>query len=379
MIEDMRIAFVVNNYPPRVGGVESHVSSLAQHLRHLGQEVIVITLAEVPGKSVEEGIVVVRLKEYGRIGDVLGFPAPGVVRRVARILSDFDADVVSVHTRFFPMSWVGLRAATRRGVPVVHTEHGSGHVVSDSRVISRASRAVDRTMGRAMLRGADAILGVSEKVVDFVWQLSGRRATVFYNAIDEHVAVPRTEVRPARPEGAIRLVFVGRLVPGKGVDAFVQTVAALVSRGLDVTADVLGDGPERTSTERMIVHAGLSGRIRLRGRVGAGIVRDVLTGATLVNPTTLAEGFQTTLLEALAEGGRVVTYDVPGAALLADQGRPVLIVAEQSGEALADAVIAVSGAELSRAPMDEWFWPRRATDFIDVINRASASRRHRSA
>ncbi|MBS1896598.1 MAG: glycosyltransferase family 4 protein [Actinobacteria bacterium] len=359
----MRLAFVVNNYPPKVGGVETHVHSLVRRLRGLGHDVLVVTLADEPGTAMEDGVEVIRLREHLRVGDVLGFPALGTSRRLARLLREHDVEAVSVHTRFFPMTWIGLRAGRRAGAAVIHTEHGSDHVVSDSALIATASRLVDRTLGRRVLRSADAVLGVSEAVTSFVRRLSGRSAQVFYNAIDPS---PRPETGSRYP-AVERLVFVGRLVPGKGADLFVDVVAGLSLDRPHLEAVILGDGPERGSIAERIRAAGQQDRIRLRGRVDADEVRRELRGATLVNPTVLAEGFQTTLLEALDVDGRVATFPVPGAALLREQGYPVEIAAEPTAEALLDAVRRVQRADADTPPLRGWFWGDRAAEYEEIL------------
>ncbi len=372
----MKFAFIVNNYPPRVGGVEMHVASLARHLTDAGHSVIVYTLHETQGRSVEGGVTVVRLPEYLRVQGILGFPALGTARRVARALRAEAVDVVSVHTRFFPMSWVGLRAGRRAGVPVVHTEHGSGYVVSDSALVRLASRMVDHTVGRAVLRGADTVLGVSENVVSFVARLSGRRARVFYNAIEGSDSETQVTQRPEH------LVFVGRMVPGKGWDVFVDCVARLRADGLQITAEMLGDGPDMSALRAHIEALGLADAIAVRGRVDSQAVRESLRGATLVNPTTLAEGFQTTLLEALAEQGRVVTYPVPGAQALAAEGRSVTITADRTESALLDALRAVLSGSASSdesdamdAPLDSWTWATRSREYVEICERSIGSTR----
>lgn len=357
----MRFAFVVNNYPPRVGGVEAHVHSLATALLAAGHDVLVVTLGEPFGGRTEDGIRVLRLRERLRVGDVLGFPPVGSTRRITRLLRDERIDVVSVHTRFFPMSRVGVAAAMRAGVPVIHTEHGSGHVVSQSAVISLASRFVDLTVGRWVLRRADEVVGVSENVVAFVKRLSGRDARVFYNAI-----TPTTSSHSDETIAAERAVFVGRLVPGKGADSFVSAVDVLRRRGHGITAEMLGDGPDRERTAAQIADLGLEDVVRLRGRVSAGEVRRALAGAVLVNPTILAEGFQTTLLEALDEGGRVVTFDVPGARLLRSQGHAVTIVDMHTPEALADAVLTALQPRSPGPALEGWYWPDRAREFLEL-------------
>src|SRR5690606_19242323 len=107
------------------------------------------------------------------------FPLPGLTRRLARALAADGVGVVSTHTRFFPMSFVGIRLARRLGVPAMHTEHGSDFVRGVAGPIALASRLVDRTAGRYVLRRADVVLAVSEEVRRFVRRLAGVDSRVF--------------------------------------------------------------------------------------------------------------------------------------------------------------------------------------------------------
>ena len=367
----VHFAFVVNNYPPRTGGVELHVQALAHELVRKGHRATVVTLGSPVGWRQDAGVEVLTLPEHFRVADILGFPSPGTRRRISRLLHDLDADVVSVHTRFFPMSFVGWRAARAAGLPLIHTEHGSDHVTSDSFVIRTASKAVDLTLGRMVLRGADRVLGVSEAVVAFVLRLSGVGARVFYNAI---------AVDSADSEGAAvtitgaasrtnHLVFVGRLVPGKGWDTYLDVVSQLKRAGRSVTGEVLGDGADLIELRRRIEAMGLSDAVVARGRVSQQEVRVALRGATLVNPTTLSEGFQTTLLEAIAEGGSVVTYPVPGAAVLAQAGAPVIVSSEPTPDSLFATLEGMLSAPPTPAPsgfIESWTWPARAEEYIEI-------------
>lgn len=356
----MRLVFVVNNYPPRVGGLESHVSHLARHLAEQGVEVEVHTLTDgAPGRSVEDGITVHRWREAFQIGGLLGFPTPAAALGIARALE--GADLVSVHTRFFPLTWLGTAAARHWRIPVIHTEHGSGFVATSSPVMFLGSRAVDLTFGRWSLRHASAVVGVSEDVVAFVRRLAGVEATVFYNAIEPPVV--RSAAAPRR-----HAVFVGRVVPGKGWQDFLAAVAAA---GPDVTAEVMGEGSDLAELRRRVDALGLTERVAVRGRVPLAAVYDALEEAVLVNPTRLAEGFQTTLLEALAVGARIVTYPVPGADTLVAQGAAVTVVprdvdalAAGLREALAEPSPAWDADQL--AP---WTWPVRTSEFLELSRR----------
>lgn len=360
----MKIAFVVNNYPPRVGGVELHVQALARELATQGHQPLVVTLGDRPGPSVDEGVEVITLPERLRVANVLGFPPLGTRRRLRRLLRERNVEIVSVHTRFFPMSFIGVRAARAAAIPAIHTEHGSDHVVSNSTLVALASRLVDLTLGRWVLRNADKVLGVSESAVSFVKRLSGVDADVLYNAIEA------PEFQPTHwPNQAQKLVFVGRLVPGKGWETYLECVSNLHRQQFDVHGDVLGDGPDHDKMRERVRELGLEGVVTLHGRVTQTEVRRALRGATLLNPTVLAEGFQTTLLEAIAEGGRVITYPVPGASLLREQGAPVVVTNAKTPEAFSRELTTHFAAAWQQADaqvIEGWTWPVRARAYAEM-------------
>lgn len=369
----MHFAFVVNNYPPRTGGVELHVQALAHELVRKGHRATVVTLGSPVGWRQDTGVDVLTLPEHFRVADILGFPSPGTRRRISRLLRDLEADVVSVHTRFFPMSFVGWRAARAARVPVIHTEHGSDHVSSDSFLIRVASKAVDFTLGRMVLRGADRVLGVSETVVAFVNRLAGVTARVFYNAIPAETTESEAEARRATAANQKHLVFVGRIVPGKGWDTYLEVLGQLRKAGYDLTGEVLGDGANLNELRQRVVLSDLNGVVEVRGRVPQSEVRAALRSATLVNPTTLSEGFQTTLLEAIAEGAAVATYPVPGASTLAAMGAPVAISAEPTKESLSATLEALLREPPAPAPtgfIANWTWPARADEYIEIAGDA---------
>lgn len=374
----MKVAFIVNNYPPRTGGVELHVQALAGEIVHRGHEAVVVTLGSEPGWRQDRGVAVLTLPERMRIADILGFPKLGTRARLTRLLREQKIDIVSTHTRFFPMSYVGWRAAKAAGSIHVHTEHGSDHVASDSFIIRFASRMVDWSLGRAVLRGASRVLGVSEDVVDFVQRLAGVHAEVFYNAIEPvSLSDDSASVVVDRPA---HLVFVGRLVAGKGWADYLETISILRGQGIGVTGEILGDGADLARVHDRVEMLGLGDTVAVRGRVDPAEVRGSLRGATLVNPTRLSEGFQTTLLEAIAEQGRVVTYPVPGALTLQSQGAPVRISAATNPSALAaeiSGVLADPPPPAAPATLDQWTWPTRADQYLAMcaaeLERSTAS------
>lgn len=359
----MKIAMIVNSYPPRVGGLEFHIENLAQELTQLGHEVWVLTISSTPGQRHDGEVRVLTGRAHLPIADVITVPNLGTTASLAQFLRAHEIDLVSTHTRFFPMSFVGVRAAHRAGIPVIHTEHGSGYVATPSPIIFLGSRTVDLSFGRYVLTHAEKVLGVSPQAAAFARKLGAPAADVFYNAITPPQSVSNVEDRPSH------LVFVGRMVPGKGWDTFLDAVAAVRAQGLEFTGELLGDGADLEEARTRIEELGLGDAIQAHGRVSQDEVRLALRGATLVNPTVLSEGFQTTLLEAIAERGRVVTFEVPGAGLLHDQGAPVSICSEPTTEALAAAIQACVEEPLPLADpsmIDAWTWPARAREYAAI-------------
>ncbi len=364
------VLFVVNSYPPRLGGLENHVASLAAQLVADGHRASVITLANRPSAdTVERGVSVTRLRGRWSIASVISFPSPGTARRIARSMRHAGLTAVSTHTRFFPMSAVGRSVARRLRIPLIHTEHGSDHVRGVSWIIGAASRLVDVTIGRAILRSADVVLAVSEQVSAFVRRLAGVDSVLFYNAIDAPAAADRP------PSAANRFVFVGRIVPGKGWDDLLAAAALLVAQEPDrrFTVEIMGDGPLMDELVAQVARRRLSAIVTVHGQVHPDVVLARLRGAVMVNPTRLAEGFQTTLLEALAAGSQVVSYPAPGVERLRTDGAPIRIAQTRTVDELAALMVQSLSDRLPVFPPEQlahWTWPERARQYSGILSSA---------
>lgn len=367
-IAQRSIAFVVNNYRPKVGGVELHVSALAQKLASQGHRITVITLDNENPSATENGVEVVRLPSTRTVGGVLAFPYPGARSRVAQVLKQRRVEIVSTHTRFFPMSYVGIRAAKSLGISAVHTEHGSDYVRGVPAYVGLASRMVDWTMGRQVLHGADQVLGISSASAEFVRRLAGRDALVFHNAIDSEFFA-----EAAQPGNLPkRLVFLGRLVKGKGWERTLAVAEALLQEYEDLTVHFIGDGAERPVLEQAVAKSSESRRYTVHGFLEPSRIREILGGSVLLNPTELSEGFQTTLLEAVAAGAVVVSTPVAAALYLQDAGAPVVTVASSDANGWLTATRELLNTPTEPVPsglLESMDWKGRGKDFMDIVSK----------
>lgn len=310
----VNVLFWANNYFPKVGGLEKHVQELAEELVRTGNGATVVTVGEEYGDELLNGVRIIRLKRGFSFGEVFSFPKFRSVSVLRSAIKEEQFSVISTHTRFFPLSWLGAQFALKNKIPRIHTEHGSGFVKGVSWPVGIMSKIVDITLGVWTLRTSTKVIGVSESATNFVKKLSGVDASVFYNAIPEiQIRNLGTNVIPQ----TTKMVFIGRLVPGKGADASLNLLLDLSEQPGVVSQlllTILGDGPERPKLERIAKQGGVGNFVDFRGRVPSEEVYLSLKESVYVNPTTLSEGFQTTLLEALAAGASIVTYPVPGAA-----------------------------------------------------------------
>ena len=117
----------------------------------------------------------------------------------------------------------------------------------------------------------------------------------------------RALVRAKRLCKPIRLVFVGRAASAKGLGVALQVVQRLVegsdgALGLDVTFDVLGDGPERASFEQECHQMGLDAVVCFHGWVPHVRVCAMLRDAHLILLPSQTEGWPKVLSEAMAFG-----------------------------------------------------------------------------
>jgi len=263
------------------------------------------------------------------------------------------------------MSFVGVRVGRRLKLPVIHTEHGSDYVRGVSPFVGLASKLVDRTLGRYVLKNATTVLAISESAQDFVHRLSGRTATVFHNAIDVHAFARSESAVPAK-----KLVFLGRIVPGKGWERALAVAKDVLASHPGASMHFIGDGAERASLEAAVSQLSFRGRIHVHGYLRAPEIREVLSDSILLNPTTLAEGFQTTLLEAITAGAAIVSTPVTAAVHLAEQTPAVVVVNEDSDAPWIDATQRFLAEGWPAAPAEfisSFDWSTRGREYVAVL------------
>lgn len=316
----MRLLVFSPHFPPYVGGLEGYVRDLHDELIRLGlvESITVITSRLPPeGLAFEQRAPGYRVVRHPAFHLIPNFPCPSFWRpefwRAAHFaLPPGDHDVVVSHTRFFLSSAWALAYSCATGIPLLHVEHGSDFVHLSSAPRNRAARIYDLTLGRLVLRHANAVVAISQAAADFVKDLGGREAQVIYRGVDHerYDAVEPSAELSALAAGRSVAMFIGRLIDGKGVDDLIEAFARL--REPNALLCIVGDGPRRANLEALARRYGLADRCVFLGyREEADALALIRACDIVVNPS-YTEGLPTSVLEAALMSKAVLATNVGG-------------------------------------------------------------------
>ncbi len=112
---------------------------------------------------------------------------------------------------------------------------------------------------------------------------------------------------PTRP---LRLVAIGRLVAVKGFARLIEALPYVCSRFPGATLDIYGEGPLRSSMERLVKDLGLTEQVRLHGFTSD--LETVWKNADVFVLSSHYEGQPNALLEAVTRGVRVIATRAGG-------------------------------------------------------------------
>jgi glycosyltransferase involved in cell wall biosynthesis len=253
--------------------------------------------------------------------------------------------------------------------------HGSDHTLLETR--SRFWRLLTRaTLARATAIG---VLSSEEKRNFVAAGHPEGRFFVVKNVVDWR----RLESGTWPREDPARLLFIARMVPGKGLADVIRAVRLLADRGRRVTLTAVGDGPARAEAEALVVSLGLADRVRFTGAVPeAETPRYYLESGMLVFPTE-REGFSMTIFQSLAAGLPILTTRCRAAADYLREPDHCLWVRPHDPEGLAERIgwlldhpeAAARMSNAGRRLAREFDAAPVALEYIEVYRRIARRRR----
>ena len=321
---------ITNDFPPRIGGIESFVSEVCTLLDH---DVVVYASASAGAAASDRD----RPFPVVRDGPLL-LPTPRVAERTAALLAEFGITRVI----FGSAAPLGLlapamrRAGARQILGLTH-----GHETWWARV--PAARQLLRRIGDSCDH-LTTISAYTECRIATVLSSSARRRLLrLAPPVDLERFRPPTTT-DVRNSG--RCISVARLISQKGVETLLLAWRAMLDQcRRDGTRElvVVGDGSLRPRLERMIGKLQISESVRLLGALpSAGVISQLQRSSVFALPvrTRLAglnpEGLGLASIEAAACGLPVIVGDSGGAPETVRDGETGFVVPSDDHAQLAE-------------------------------------------
>lgn len=295
----LRILHLGKYYPPVKGGIETVVETLCRGEARWADSAALV-LNDGPQTIVErrDGVAVTRVGSVARVGAVSLAPT------LPLWLAKAHADALVLHEPN-PMALVAYFLARPR-MPLVVWYHSEviraewKYKIFYEPLLEFALRRAARiVVATPPMCDVPALGRYREKCVVVPYGLDLERQ----RPVGESRLRIESSVATRRPT----FLFVGRLVPYKGVDVLLRAM-----RGLDANTVIVGNGPLREPLEHMARDLGIDDRVRFLGEVSSAELREWYEAcdAFVLPSVTRQEAFGMVQLEAMLHGRPVISTDL---------------------------------------------------------------------
>ncbi|HEY7509878.1 MAG TPA: glycosyltransferase family 4 protein [Vicinamibacteria bacterium] len=353
------VLFLAESFHPVLGGGERHLRELSRALAASQMPATVITRrsqAGWPRAETLDGVRVLRVGPAGpsRRGKYL--MAPGALRAAAREARRHDVLVVRA-TRVLGLP--GLFAARAAGCAAVMQPEVNGELSGEvytwgtryDRPWPRRAVREATALRNTLLRDADAFVAMSRAIQREMAEAGVPPEKILYNphGVDTERFRPATpEERAALrrrlgwPDDALVVIYTGRLLRGKGLEALLDAFAAAAAEEPRARLVLVGSGEgQALSIEDALRERAspLGERVTFTGRLDD--VSEPLRAADVFAFPSVFEALGISLLEAAACGLPSVASRTGGIVDVLGDGRGGVLVAPGDTAALADALRAL--------------------------------------
>jgi phosphatidylinositol alpha-mannosyltransferase len=330
----MKIGIVSQSYYPRPGGVTEVVHYTAKILCERGHDVRIITTS-FNGHEPQDPRVI-------RIGHNMLVPMNGALvnmtvgiglrEKLARILEREAFDIVHAHCPLVPTLPLLVFKTAPAGQKLIGTFHAAAERNLPYWLFNRPlSRRIEKLHCR---------MAVSEAARAFISKYFPGSYEIVPNGVDCERFHPGVEPIGRFKDGALNVLFVGRMDRRKGVPYLLAAMPVLQEKlSRRVRLILVGERSARSVFMRRPFDM-RGAEIVFAGRVSPGeLPRYYATADVFCSPAIGQESFGIVLLEAMASGKPIVASDIRGYRTAVRPGVNGILVEPKSPEAIARAIL----------------------------------------
>jgi len=323
-----RIPILYLNYSMEVGGIETLICEFVLRLKGNGflPSVCVFKGGGILEKRLESAGVPVYCLEKKEGIDL------SLIPKLRRLMKDEKINILHTHN-YSPWLYGALASIGLKRVKVVHTEHSN----VNNRRRAWAEKALSFFTDRIVCVSGD----VKESMISGQGLLPDR-LSVIYNGVDTERFYPDIDKKKMFKErfnisqDAVVVGIVARLNPVKDHSTLLKAFKIIFDKVTDAVLVIIGDGELREEIEREINGLGVRGRVLLLGERTD--IPELLNMLDVFVLSSLSEGHNMSLLEAMAVGLPVVATNVGGNVEIVDDEKTGFLVPARSPQLLAEKI-----------------------------------------
>lgn len=312
---DLKILFITDGlYPFTIGGMQKHASYLIKEFAGTEHQVHVVSAADNHSNAIDYAAKIFGNSQHDNISfELIPFPKfpafPGhyvlaswmFSKKVFQLVGNSFHEYDLIYAKGFT-SWYLLSKKESIQIPVCVQMHGLEMFQKPYAVKDKLIKFLLKIPAKKIIKKADFIFSYGGKIREILIQLGKPPQAIYeqYGAVDDFWLNPEP---PIKDNGEPRkFLYVARYEFRKGYHILKPVIEKLIADNAAFTLDMVGQIPPD-------LHI-LDARIKYHGNLGADDLKVLKSQTEVLIVCSLAEGFPTILVEAMARNLSPIATDV---------------------------------------------------------------------
>lgn len=222
---------------------------------------------------------------------------------------------------------------------------------------------IDKENSFKLINKANNTIAISNAVYDY-YKDDLNNMVMIYNAIDTDIKVAR---KPILSDDVIKLTFIGRIVPGKGLIELINACRILKQKEINFKLEIYGSGDERyiDQLKKLANQYSLNRNIYFKGFTNN--INQIWQNSDIALVCTKAEAFGRVTIEAMVNQTLVIGANTGGTIELIGNNRGLLYEQGNSDDLAQKIIVAINNKDMSREMVESAYEYVKQNFHIDIL------------